>query len=161
METIEWTTDGRTNSRLLIGTFVVGVLLSIATYPGSPLGNGSLRTVTIFGLPVVIAALAYTRSRGGATAGTIALLVVWGGFAIAIAAFVTFLATMGQPGGRSSVLWTTVRQVALFLAGVVGLGGTFLAAGIYRAERPVVSFVALALGPVAVIVLYALVVSII
>ncbi|GGL65478.1 hypothetical protein [Halocalculus aciditolerans] len=130
------TADTRTLSGVLVGLAVLGLALSVANVPGSPLRSWNLELFTIFVFPLVISLVAYVRFAESVAWWEVALLAVWGGLSVAVTAFVGFLATMGTPGGYPGVAVELVRNIAMFLAATLGLGIPYGLAGKYRREHP-------------------------
>lgn len=133
------TADGTRRVSIAIAALIgLALALLAATVRGSPLRSTDLAATVAFAVPVAISVLVYCRFANAVAWWEIALLAAWAGLAVAVGVFVGFLATMDAPGtgGYPGPATELLRNVALFLAGTIGLGVPYAVAGAYRPTHP-------------------------
>lgn len=145
--------DARTLSGLLVGLVLVGLVLLVASTPGSPLRNGDVEVFVVLALPLVISLVAYVRFAERVVGWEVGLLAVWGLAGVVVTAFAAFLATMGTPPRYSGAGPELVRDVVAFLAATLGLGVPYGIAGSLRRERPRIAAVGALVAPLVLFVL--------
>ncbi|WP_254523173.1 hypothetical protein [Natrinema caseinilyticum] len=152
--------DRRTFAGLLSGIIVLGLALQVflSTQP-TTLSIELGRIVTL--APIVVATLAYVRTRPTAAAWEIGAVAVWGFLAQRIVDIAWFIAGPALAGavGVSAILLSGGAELRLAellrYLGTVAVFAGFYTAAASRRDRPIVSAITLMAVPVVLVVIYA------
>lgn len=142
---------------LASATVVLGILLLGINGPLSRIRNLRIVMFVIHVLPVVVAVLAYRRTRAEAGAGETVVVAAWGLFAIYIATLIGYFAFPEVTSDYAGPLRELVNDVLRFLLTVGALGGLYAGAGaVARRGHPIVAGLVMLFAPVGQFLVYAL-----